>query len=148
MRIAKRNEKQLSFPEEIGVKQRYLMMILHTSWYVSMLLEYKNAVNVGRPHYWVIIILVLSGIVRDRSMKDLGVYWNTKIFKLNGHNIIKRGLYKYYSQPNYTIVILEIFFVPFMFHLNITAITYSILNFIFLFFRIKLEYNELNTRII
>lgn len=146
MRIAKKNEAQLSFPKELGVKQRYLMLVLHSSWYISMVIEYHYRSNIIAPKYWVILILIFSGYIRYQTMRDLGIYWNTKIFELKGHQVIKTGLYKYFPQPNYAIVVLEVFFIPFMFHLNLTAIFFSIVNMMFLVARIKLEQNEINNR--
>ncbi len=138
--VARSNEHSLGFPKEVGRKQRMLMVILHSTWFLSMLVEYYQLKPSGQNAPFIVIPILLFCIwVRSHSMKELGLYWNTKIFKLENQPIVKTGLYKYFKHPNYLIVILEIFLIPYFFELYITAIAYSLLNMFLLYFRIQLE---------
>jgi methyltransferase len=142
MRLAKSREAALGFPKEVAVVQRKLMVVLHTAWFISMPVEYNLSQNVQLNTQLLpllVALLLFSAIVRYFSMKSLGKYWNTKIFDLPRVPLIKKGLYKYFPYPNYAIVVIEIFVIPFLFNLNITAIIFSVLNFIFLITRIKVQ---------
>ena len=72
---------------------------------------------------------------------SLGKYWNTKILRIPGMAPIKKGAYKYFTHPNYIIVICEFIVVPMVFHLYWTAVIFSALNAVILWIRIR-EENE------
>ncbi len=72
-------------------------------------------------------------------ISSLGRYWNTKIFRVPGAPLIKKGPYKFFKHPNYIIVVCEIAVIPLIFHLYRTAIVFSILNAVMLSVRIKEE---------
>ncbi|HAZ02924.1 MAG TPA: hypothetical protein DD458_12820 [Prolixibacteraceae bacterium] len=50
-----------------------------------------------------------------------------------------KGLYNYFKHPNYLIVVVEIAVIPMIFHLYFTAITFTLLNALMLFVRVKEE---------
>ena len=137
--LSKRNEKKLNNPLEIGKKQRFIMIVIHSLWFLSMLIEYQFKRNDLLLHYWPIIPLLLCTVVRQLSICHLGKYWNTKIFTLSSEPLVKRGLYKFIKHPNYYIVMIEIIFIPLLFGLNFTAAIFGITNIIFLMGRIKTE---------
>ncbi len=144
MKVAVKNQKKLikqfGSIEEVGQGQRLLMLILHTSWFVSLILEFSLNPQLQIPAMVIIscFFLLVSAWLRAHSMGALGIYWNTKIFKLKTP-LIKSGVYKFFCYPNYLGVIIEFIFLPLLFKLYFTLIFFSIFNMIFLFFRIKLQ---------
>ncbi|MCY7362420.1 MAG: isoprenylcysteine carboxyl methyltransferase, partial [Ignavibacteria bacterium] len=77
-------------------------------------------------------------------LSSLGKYWNTKILRIPGRELISKGPYKYFKHPNYIIVVCEIFTIPMIFNLYYTALIFSILNAVILYIRIKEENKVLN----
>ncbi len=146
LRVAKKNEAtlQLNTPaplQELGITQRKLMVCFHTSWFLSLFIEFKLYGKLNQ-NSWLIalgLLLSLSIILRYLSMKALGPYWSTKIFKLDNSPLIKKGIYKYFSQPNYFAVVLEFIVIPLAFQCYYTMYIFSLLNLIFLKKRIQLE---------
>ena len=76
---------------------------------------------------------------------SLGKFWNTKIYHIPNTPLIKTGPYKYFKHPNYIIVIGEIAVIPLAFHMYFIAITFTLLNMIMLFIRIKEENKTLQS---
>lgn len=146
--IAKRNEKKLGHPEEVGQQQRFFMVSLHSFWFVTMLIEYlaQQKHQLFYPSF-VIPVLLLCILVRYLSMKQLGDYWNTKIFKIKGQPIIATGMYRYLRHPNYMIVVIEIIAIPLLFSLYQTAFILGFINLYFIIIRSRLENEVLHENI-
>jgi methyltransferase len=137
--ISRRNEKWLleNGAVEYGHGHYPFIVALHTLFIVSMLIEYYlKPVNLNWVYLLAFIALILSKIW---IITSLGVFWNTKIYRIAGYSLIKKGPYKYVKHPNYIIVVLEIFVIPMTFGLYYTAIIFTLLNFIMLSIRIKVE---------
>lgn len=90
-------------------------------------------------NYLFLVFFIILQTARISVIRSLGRYWNTRIFRIEGKDLIKTGLYKYFRHPNYIIVICEIFTVPMIFDLYYTAIIFSVLNAVVLSVRIKEE---------
>jgi len=67
------------------------------------------------------------------------MYWNTKIIILPGADVVVRGPYSFIRHPNYLVVCLELLVLPLLFQAYVTAIVFTILNFIMLAVRIPVE---------
>lgn len=138
LKVSKKNEEILKYPQELARKQRYMMTFLHVGWFFSMIIEYSYLKSTQTaPLNFFYFILLLCIYIRYRSMKDLGRFWSIKIFNLPNHSVIKTGIYRWFKYPNYAIVLLEIFFIPYMFGLKSTAFCFLFLKVLFLYFRIN-----------
>jgi len=140
--IAKRNEKWLlkKGAVEYGQNHYPFIIALHTLFILSLIIEYNHMVGT-EVSYVFLLLFVMLFVLRIWTISSLGKYWNTKIFRIPGMHLIKRGPYKFARHPNYIIVIAEIAVTPLVFHLYFTAILFSLLNAIALTIRVKEENN-------
>jgi len=138
--LSKRNEKWLlqNGAIEYGEKHYPFIVVLHVSFIVSLIFEYSMLQTVTYSSFLITIYFLLIA-VKSWIILSLGKFWNTKIYHIQNFPLIKKGLYKYFKHPNYIIVIGEIAVIPLAFHLYYTAITFTLLNMIMLFIRIKEE---------
>jgi len=123
---------------EFGHSHYKTILMLHILFFVSMSIEFfvspqKNIFLIP------LILILLLQIFRIRIILSLGKFWNTKIYRIPGSQLINTGLYKYIKHPNYIIVFLEILILPLIFGLYVTSILFTILNIIVLSNRIKIE---------
>lgn len=142
--ISIKNEKWLRRNGAIEYGQRHykLIVLLHSLFFISLILEYNfsgrysdlNVIN-----YLFLVFFILLQIMRIWVLRTLGNYWNTKIFRIPGSELIAAGPYKYFKHPNYIVVICEIFSLPLIFDLYYTAVIFSFLNALVLFIRIREE---------
>lgn len=142
--IAGKNEKWLisQGAVESGESHYKFIVILHTSFIISMILEYSfksRYFELNFINYLFLVFFVVLQIGRIWVISSLGKYWNTKILRIPGSKLIEAGPYKYFKHPNYIVVICEIFTIPLIFNLYYTAIIFTILNLIILRIRIKEE---------
>lgn len=139
--IAKRNEKSLlaKGAYEVGATHYPLMILMHVSFFISLLIEVTYFKSIPEPHYvWIFIFFILQ-LLRVWCLVSLGTFWNTKIIILPGANVIMKGPYAYIRHPNYLVVCLEIAVLPLMFQAYVTAICFTILNLAMLSVRIPTE---------
>lgn len=143
--IAKRNEKSLRAKGayEVGASHYPFMILLHTSFFISLFIEVIYFKSIIIPHFVLLAFFILLQLLRVWCLVSLGTFWNTKIIILPGANIVAKGPYAYIRHPNYLVVCLEILLLPLMFQAYITAICFTILNFIILSVRIPMEENAL-----
>lgn len=138
--VARNNEKWLrkNGAIEYGQEHYPYIILLHTSFIISLILEYtlRPASNPDLLFFVLFIILIAAKIW---VISSLGKYWNTKIFRIPGRQPVRKGLYKVLRHPNYIIVVCEFIVVPIVFHLYYTAIIFSLLNAIILRIRIREE---------
>ena len=135
-----RNEKWLldNGAYEYGQKHYPFIVLLHLLFILSLIVEY----TISHPVTYSILLMILYFLilgVKVWVIFTLGKYWNTKIYHIPDTPVIRKGIYLYFKHPNYLIVIIEIALIPCIFHLYYTAIIFSILNFIMLYIRIKVE---------
>jgi methyltransferase len=140
--IAKKNEVNLISKggKEFDIKGYNIIVLIHSFFIVSLITEFimlkKNI-----SEFWFIILplyLILQ-ILRYWIIFSLGKYWNTKLIFLPSHNIVRKGPYKFLKHPNYFVVKLEFLLIPLLFNSFITLIIFSIINFLILLRRIKIE---------
>lgn len=138
--LARRNERWLlqHGAVEYGRKHYRYIVMLHALFFVSLITEYIFT-STG---YYSIPLLVLYFLLlafKVWTILSLGKFWNTKIFRISGYPLVKKGPYQFMKHPNYVIVIAEIALIPLIFHLYITAIVFSLLNGLMLYVRIREE---------
>ncbi|MER1958674.1 MAG: isoprenylcysteine carboxylmethyltransferase family protein [Solibacillus sp.] len=141
LRIAKRNEKLMLVKGayEVGASHYPFMILLHVSFFVSLLIEVFFFKSNLMPHFTWLVFFLLLQLLRVWCLVSLGTFWNTKIIILPGANVVVKGPYAYIRHPNYLVVCLEILVLPFMFGAYVTAIIFTILNVIMLSVRIPIE---------
>ena len=146
--LARRNEKYVraNGAKEYDAKGYKFIVLMHIAFFVSLIGEYYifgRALN----HYWqpLLILFILTQILRYWSIGSLGYYWNTKILITPGSALINTGPYRYLKHPNYLAVTIEIAVIPLFFSCYITAVLFSLLNFILLRRRIQIEENALSS---
>ncbi len=140
---AKRNEKLLKAKgaKVIPEVNYFFMVVLHASWlfYLSYVAFYKGYV-IQVPQFIIGITLFFLGqVFRLSAIFTLGSRWSTRIMILPQVDAIKKGIFRITRHPNYLGVILEIFALPYAVGLLPAALLFSLLNFLILFFRIRLE---------
>jgi len=146
--IAKKNEHWLKERGgvEHGEEHYKWFILLHIFFFLFLTIE--SMIN-NRGDYTINHILlaafILTQIARIWCIYSLGRFWNTKIIILPRASLIRRGPYKYMKHPNYVIVGIELFIIPFMFGAYITAFIFPILHVLLLQIRIPQEEKALVT---
>ncbi len=136
------NEKKLIKKGAIVVKEaNYILMVLfHISWCCYFLYKsYFIKISLSYYEYTFLIIYLTGQILRLLTISALKERWNTKIIYLPNANLIKKGILKYLSHPNYLGVTLEIISIPLLYKdFNAFAI-FLIFHILIIYKRIKLE---------
>lgn len=138
--LARSNERWMlrHGAKEYGQAHYPYIVALHTLFFVSLITEYVFT-STG---YYSLPLLVLYFLLlgfKAWVIGSLGKCWNTKIFRIAGGPLVKKGPYRFLKHPNYLVVIAEIALIPLIFHLYITAIVFTLLNAVMLFVRIREE---------
>jgi methyltransferase len=138
--ISKSNEKWLlrNGAVEYGQKHYPFIVALHALFIISVIFEYSRQPNPTYSLFLIIFYFVLL-VFKTWVILSLGKFWNTRIYHIPNFPLIKKGPYRYFKHPNYLIVIAKIAVIPLIFNLYYTAITFSLLNAVMLFTRIKEE---------
>lgn len=111
------------------------IVLLHTLWLAALWLF-----GAGQPVnlVWLAIFLVLQ-VARVWVLATLGSRWTTRILIVPGETLVARGPYKYFSHPNYLVVIGEIAVLPLCLGLTWVAVLFTVLNAAILTIRIRAE---------
>ncbi|HCO67027.1 MAG TPA: hypothetical protein DIT04_04605 [Dysgonomonas sp.] len=143
--LARRNEKWMlqHGAVEYGKKHYPIIVILHVLFFISLITEYYFA-STGYYSVPLLILYFLLLAFKAWVIFSLGKFWNTKIFRITGYPLVKKGPYKFIKHPNYIIVIAEIAIIPLIFNLYYTAIIFSILNALVLYIRVREENKALS----
>lgn len=138
--LSKSNEKWLlrNGAVEYGQKHYPFIVALHVLFIISLIIEYNTKQTVS---FSIFLLLFYFSLIALKTwvILSLGKFWNTRIYHIPGIPLVNKGPYSYFKHPNYLIVIAEIVVIPLIFHLYFTAITFTLLNAILLFIRIKEE---------
>ncbi|MCD8032042.1 MAG: hypothetical protein LUF85_14790 [Bacteroides sp.] len=123
---------------EYGKAHYPFMIALHTLFFVSLIVEYLFT---GSSYYNPYLMLFFFGLttVKIGIVHALGKFWTTKIYRIPGCPLVRKGVYRYFDHPNYVIVTIEIPLIPLIFHLYYTAVIFSLLNIGMLTVRIRKE---------
>ena len=120
---------------EVNAGHYPLLVALHAVWLISLwIFGWYQRVN------WPLLaaFAVLQGL-RFWVLGTLGSRWTTRIIVLPGAPLITAGPYRYFSHPNYAIVVGEIALLPLALNLPWLALLFSALNGIALVVRIRAE---------
>lgn len=148
LRIAARNARasMAQGGKEYGTRHYPLFIVLHTTWFVAMVVEstMRTATALPNPVPWwwwtcIVVVIVAQGL-RYWAITTLGEAWNTRIIVVPGRRPIERGPYRVMKHPNYVAVTAELLCIPLLVGAPVTAVVVSILNAILLLgIRIPME---------
>ena len=117
------------------------MVLLHSSFFVLIPLElWLRQPSFGGPLSWVACSLVaLTLLLRTWTLRTMGRSWNVEVVHGPDYPIITHGPYRYIRHPNYLVVILELVFIPLIYHLYASAALLTLANAMVLRVRIRNE---------
>jgi len=138
MRLAAHNTRLLKAQGgiETGARHYPLFILLHSSWLLAILLTTPADAPVN---WWLLSVFVVLQLGRIWVIATLGRFWTTRIISLPGAPLIKKGPYRFFSHPNYIIVIGEIAVLPLVFGNWQVAVIWSVFNALLLAWRIRVE---------
>ncbi|HEX2367325.1 MAG TPA: isoprenylcysteine carboxylmethyltransferase family protein [Bradyrhizobium sp.] len=135
--LARRNTRELMArgAVEIGATHYPLIVAVHALWLIALWVYGRNQ-EVNLP--------ALAGFVVLQELRvwilaSLGRRWTTRIIVLPGEPLIASGPYRYFSHPNYAVVVGEIALLPLALNLPVLALVFSLLNAAVLTIRIRSE---------
>ncbi|HJV44573.1 MAG TPA: isoprenylcysteine carboxylmethyltransferase family protein [Bacillota bacterium] len=135
LQIAKRNAKHIRTlgGYEIGANHYKFIVLIHIGFFICLLAEVWLESRL-LPNYWLIpfIFFLVAQAFRYWCITSLGSFWNTRIYILPNHPLIRKGPYRLFKHPNYQAVLIEFVSFPFIFGAYHTAITWTLINFAFL----------------
>ena len=128
---------------EIGRAHYPLIVLLHAAWLVAIVALLPKDVRIN----WILlaVFVVLQGL-RVWVLATLGPYWTTRIITLPGAPLVRRGPYRLVRHPNYLVVAAEILVLPLVFGEWIVAAVFTVLNALVLALRISQENRALAPR--
>jgi len=128
---------------EVGRAHYLLIVLLHAAWLVAIV----AFLPANPPVNFILlaIFVVLQGL-RVWVLATLGPYWTTRIINLPGAPLVRRGPYRFLRHPNYTVVAGEILVLPLVFGEVWVALVFTILNALMLAWRIRQENTALAPR--
>ncbi len=147
LRLSTRNEALIRSRggREHAAWQVQAMKVLHTGWFIAMLVE-VHALH--RPFIPSLSLLALLTLIAGQSLRyaairSLGWRWTVSVMTLPGVPLVQKGIYRYMRHPNYLGVILEILAVPLLHSAYVTAVIFSLANLFLLGARIRAEQQAL-----
>jgi len=143
LRHSKRNERRLvqQGGREHGAAHFGIMRLLHTCWFVAMVVEVGWLRRPFRPALAAVAALaaVLGQLLRYAAIRTLGNRWTVRIVTVPGRPPVHHGIYRYLRHPNYLGVVLEIAAVPLLHTAYLTSLIFSLGNALLLRVRIRAE---------
>jgi methyltransferase len=125
---------------EIGANHYPLVVSVHAAWLIALWVwGCDQDVNLAALS----LFLALQGF-RLWILATLGPRWTTRVIVLPGEPLITSGPYKYFSHPNYAVVVAEIALLALALHLPVLALIFTVLNAAVLAIRIRVEARALS----
>lgn len=149
--LARRNEKWLISrgAVEYGRDHYKYIVMLHIMFILSLITEYLfcgRYSELNLINYSFLVIFVILQFLRIWVLTSLGRYWCTRIYRIHGEPLVRRGIYRYLKHPNYIVVVGEILILPLVFNLYYTLVIFTILNALMLSVRIRVENKALENK--
>jgi methyltransferase len=128
---------------EIGRAHYPLIVLLHAAWLVAVVALLPADLHIS----WILIgvFAVLQGL-RVWVLATLGPYWTTRIITLKDAPLVRKGPYRFVRHPNYCVVSAEILVLPLAFGEWWVAAVFTVLNAAMLAWRIRQEESALAPR--
>jgi methyltransferase len=125
---------------EVGANHYPLMVLVHAAWLISLWIWGRDQdVNLVA-----LALFVALQVFRVWILATLRSRWTTRIIMLPGEPLVVSGPYKYFSHPNYAVVVGEIALLPLALHLPLLALIFTALNAAVLVIRIRTEVRALS----
>ena len=124
-----------------------LMVFLHAMpfWCIPLELFLLDRTFIPALGYPMIGVFVLATVLRVWTLSTLRGYWNAQVMVPPDLQPVVDGPYRFMRQPNYLVVILELFSLPLIYSCFSSAIALPGLNALVLVFRIRAEEEQLFT---
>ena len=120
---------------EVAAGHYPLMVAVHAAWLAALwVFGHDQPINLAA-----LAVYLALQVLRGWVMTTLGPRWTTRIIVLPDAPLVASGPYRYLRHPNYAVVAGEIAVLPLMLHLPEIAVTFTTLNAIVLFIRIRAE---------
>lgn len=135
--LSRRNEARLRMrgAVEAGAEHYPWLVLLHVAWLAALWLFGWNR----EPNMLLVAAFLALQPLRYWVIVTLGDRWTARIFVIPGASLLRRGPYRFFSHPNYLIVVLEIALLPLAFGLIWHAALFSALNAAMLAWRLRIE---------
>lgn len=133
---------------EFGQRHFPFMVVLHTGLLVACLAEVFAG---DRPFIpllgWPMLVIALAcQALRYWCIMTLGHQWNSRVIVVPGLGRVTGGPYRFFTHPNYIVVIAEGIALPLVHTAWVTALVFTVLNAVLLFgFRIPTEERALRS---
>jgi methyltransferase len=139
--LSRRNEARLKLrgAVEAGANHYPFMVLLHVAWLATLWLLVWNV----EPNMLLVAAFLALQPLRYWVIATLGDRWTTRVFVIPGASLTRSGPYRFFSHPNYLIVVLEIALLPLAFGLIWVAVAFSALNLALLGWRVRIEQRAL-----
>ncbi len=140
--LARRNTSRLMAQgaHEVGAAHYPLIVAMHAGWLLGL---WYFAVLRAPPGQDVSLVwlgvFVLLQLARVWVIASLGGRWTTRIIVLPGAPLIKRGLYRFVSHPNYWVVAGELLALPLAFGFVWYGLVFTAINAAMMWVRIRME---------
>lgn len=148
LRLSARNESiiRVRGGREHAAWQVRAMKVLHTGWFIAMLVEVYAWRRPLLPALCLLalVTLAIGQCLRYAAIRTLDWRWTVKVMTLPGLPVVRKGIYRYLRHPNYLGVILEILAVPLIHSAYLTAFVFSLANLLLLHARIRVEEQALH----
>lgn len=135
--LASRNTRALKVrgAYERGASHYPVMVAMHASWLIGLwILAWDRPIGLT----WLSVFLVLQ-MLRIWILATLRGRWTTRIIVLPNAPLIRHGPYRFFSHPNYMVVVAEIAILPLAFGLTGYAALFTVLNAAVLWVRLRAE---------
>ena len=128
---------------EIGRAHYPVIVVLHAAWLIAIFLALPSPpVIYAVP----LAIYTVLQVLRTWTLWSLGRYWTTRIITVPDAPLVRRGPYRFMRHPNYAIVEAEMILLPLVFGEWLVGIVFLVLNTLVLGFRIREEDRALEAR--
>ena len=125
---------------EVGANHYPLVVAVHAAWLGTLWIWGRHQdVDLAA----LAPFIALQGL-RLWILATLGARWTTRVIVVPGEPLVASGPYKYFSHPNYAVVVAEIALLPLALHLALLALIFSGLNAVVLIVRIRTEARALS----
>jgi methyltransferase len=124
-----------------------IIVLMHVCFFASLIAQRLQYDEAPLSDQWpLFLLLFIAGqLLRFFSRRALAGRWTTRIVTMPGKSLVASGPYRYIPHPIYFAVGLELFSLPMIFGLWITAFVFTIWNLIMLLgFRIPAENRALS----
>ena len=144
--IARRNTRALLARGgfEVGAAHYPFIVAVHSLWLIALAVWVAGTTVTIAP-LWLVLYMALQG-ARIWVMRSLGPYWTTRIIAVPDAPLVRQGPYRFLSHPNYAVVVAEIAVLPMVFGAWQLALTFSLLNAVVLWVRLRAEATSLRQR--